>query len=213
MLTTVVITAPMGTQSISRGPAEATSESLSMKTEIITKSTHTVPRTMMTFSTSFHKTLKRTSSMRSNIMRMKTWTLMGNHYLPRMKSRTLSTQFHPTALKRLLTMAMRAQPWVRRSRSKEMRARPPQLSIKTAPKTALLSVNARKSSVKRLKWAAQFASLCYVLVSRWRPSPVATSSTRAASIAGSSRSFNAPTARRRCVCDHTFTIWQSLTKH
>ena len=212
MLTTVVITAPMGTQSISKGPVEVTSESLSMKTEIITKSTHTVPRTMMTFSTSFHKTLKRTSSMRSNIMRMKTWTLMANHYLPRMKSRTLSTLFHPTALKRLLTMAMRAQPWVRRSRSKEMQARPPQLSIKTAPKTALLSVNARKSSVKRLKWAAQFASLCYVLVSKWRPSPVATSSTRAASIAGSSRSFNAPTARRRCVCDHTFTIWRSLTK-
>ena len=151
--------------------------------------------------------------MKSNIMRMKTWTLMANRFPHKMKSRTLSTLFRPTASKRLLTMAMRAQPWARRRTSKEMQARPPHLSIKTVPKTALLSASARKSSVKRLKWAAQFASQCYVLVSRWSNSPAATSSIQAASIAGSSRSFSAPTARRRCVCDHSLTILRSLTKH
>ena len=202
----VVITAPMGTQSISRGPAEETSESLLMKMAIITKLTHMVLRTMTTYLTSFHKTLKRTFSMKSNIMRMKTWTLMANHFPRKMKSRTLSTLFLLTASKSKQTMAMRAQPWARRRTSKEMRARPPLLSIKTVPKTASLSASARKSSVKRLKWAAQFAYQCYVRVSRWSNSPAATSSIQAASIAGSSRSFSVPTARRRCVCDHSFTI-------
>ena len=105
----VVIIAPMGTQSISRDPAEETSESLSMKTEIITKLTHMALRTM-TYLTSFHKTLKKTFLMKSNIMRMRTWTLMANRFLLKMKSRTLSTLFRPTASKRLLMMAMKAQP-------------------------------------------------------------------------------------------------------
>ena len=202
----VVITAPMGTQSISRDPAEETSESLSMKTEIITKLTHMAPRTMTTYLTSFHKTLKRTFLMKSNIMRMKIWTLMANRFLPKMKSRTLSTLFLLTASKSKQTMAMRAQSWARRRTSKEMQARPPHLSIKTVPKTALLSASARKSSVKRLKWAARFASQCYVRVNRWSNLPAATSSIQAASIAGSSRSFSALTAKRRCVCDHSLTI-------
>ena len=160
-------------------------------------------KTMTTYLTSFHKTLKRTFSMKSNIMRMRTWTLMANRFPHKMKSRTLSTLFRPTASKRLRTMAMRAQPWARR-RSKA--ARPPQPSNITVRKTVSLSANAKKSSVRRQRWAARSASLCYVLVSRWRPLPVATSSTRVASIAGSSRSFSAPTARRRCVCDHSLTI-------
>ena len=180
---------------------------------IITKSTPTVLRTMTTFLTSFHRTLKRTFSMSSNIMRMKTWTPMANRCPQQMKSRTLSTLFRPTASKKLLMMAMRALPWARRRASKEMRARPPQLSIKTARKTVSLSANARKLSVKRLRWVAQSASQCYVPVSRWRPLNADMFSIRAASIAGSSKSFSAPTARRRCACDHTFIKWPSLTKH
>ena len=199
----------MGTQSISRDPAEETFESLSTKTAIITKLTLTGPRMMTTYLTSFLKILKRTFLMRSNIMRMKTWTLTGNLCPHKMKSRTLSTLFRPTASKKLLTMAMRAQLWAKRSRRKEVGARPPLPSIRTVRKTALLSENARKSSVRRQRWVVRFASQCYVPVSRWRPSPAATFSTPAASTVGSSRNFSAQTAKRRCVCDHAFIRRQS----
>ena len=75
-----------------------------------------------------------------------------------------------------------------------------------AHKIVSLRENAKKSSVRRRKSVVPFASRFFVPAHKWRNCNAVTYSTRVVSIAGWSRSFSAPIAKRKYACDQCMTV-------
>ena len=75
-----------------------------------------------------------------------------------------------------------------------------------AHKIVSLRENAKKSSVRRRKSVVPFASRVFVPAHKWRNCNAVTYSRRVVSIAGWSRSFSAPTAKRKYACDQCITV-------